>query len=262
MFVHNINPVLFQIGNLEIRYYGLFYVLGFVIAYFMFNYLAKHRHINMDSDDVADFLVYLIVGVVLGARIVYVLVYNPLYYFSNPLEAFAVWHGGLSFHGGFLGAIAASLLFLKKIRKNGVTFYQLADITVIPLALGLSLGRIGNFINGELAGRMTDAAWCFKFKGYDGCRHPSQLYESAKNLFIFAALWWLKDRKFHGKRLKDGTLFYLFIIMYSILRFFVEFVREPDSQLGYFLGWLTMGQMLNVMMLLVGSVMLWRIRNK
>ncbi|HIH43127.1 TPA: prolipoprotein diacylglyceryl transferase [Candidatus Woesearchaeota archaeon] len=271
MFIHNIDPVLFRLGTLEIRYYGLFYVAGFVIAYFLINYLAKQRHLNLTSDDVAEFLIYLIVGTVLGARVVYVAVYNPLYYLGNPLEILALWHGGLSFHGGFLGASIASLLFIKKQKHKGITFYKMADVTMFPLALGLMIGRIGNFMNGELYGRVTSLPWAVKFKDASGYRHPSQLYESAKNLFIFAVLWWLKDRKIRVgkkgdknasvqyKKLPDGFLFYSFIILYAILRFLIEFVREPDSQLGFFFGWLTMGQILNILMLLVGSVMMWRL---
>lgn len=271
MFVHNIDPVLLRLGSLEIRYYGMFYVAGFVIAYLLINYLAKQRHLNLTSDDVAEFLIYLIVGTVLGARIIYVLVYNPIYYLNNLLEIPALWHGGLSFHGGFLGASIASLLFVRKFKHKGITFYKMADVTMFPLALGLMIGRIGNFMNGELYGRVTQLPWAVKFKDAEGYRHPSQLYESAKNLFIFMVLWWLKDRKikiktggkgdnkYEYRKLPDGFLFYSFIILYAILRFLIEFVREPDSQLGYFFGWLTMGQILNIMMLLVGSVMMWRI---
>ena len=268
MFIHNIDPVLLRLGSLEIRYYGLFYVAGFVIAYFLINYLAKQRHLNLTSDDVAEFLIHLIVGTVLGARIIYVVVYNPVYYLNNLLEIPALWHGGLSFHGGFLGASIASLLFVRKFRHKGITFYKMADVTMFPLALGLMIGRIGNFMNGELYGRVTDLPWAVKFKDAAEPRHPSQLYESTKNLFIFCILWWLKDRKikvgnkhngYQYKKLPDGFLFYSFIIMYAVLRFLIEFVREPDSQLGFFFGWLTMGQILNILMLLVGSVMMWRL---
>lgn len=266
MFIHNIDPVLLRLGSLEIRYYGLFYVAGFVIAYFLINYLAKQRHLNLTSDDVAEFLIHLILGTVLGARIIYVVVYNPIYYLANPLEILVLWHGGLSFHGGFLGASLASLLFVRKFRHKGITFYKMADVTMFPLALGLMIGRIGNFMNGELYGRVTNLPWAVKFKDAAEPRHPSQLYESAKNLFIFIALWVLKDRKIKIKgkyeKLPDGFLFYSFIVMYAVLRFFIEFVREPDSQLGFFFGWLTMGQILNVIMFGVGSLMMWRLFRK
>ena len=156
MFFHNINPVLLDLGPFQIRYYGLFYALGFVIAYFLISYLAKRKKINITKDDVADFLVYLIVGVVLGARLVYVFVYNPIFYLQNPFEIIAIWHGGLSFHGGFLGEIIATYIFC---RRKKIEFYDVADIAVMPVALALDLGRLGNFMNAELYGRITDFAW-------------------------------------------------------------------------------------------------------
>ncbi len=243
MFYHNINPVLLKIGFFEIRYYGLIFVLNFVIAYFLLKKLAKIREINLNKDDIADFLLYEIIGVVLGARIVYVAVYNFLFYAANPLEIFAVWHGGLSFHGGLLGGILAGWIFC---RKKNIHFLDLADITVIPLSLGLMFGRIANFINGELVGRITSVPWAVKFPDYEGFRHPSQLYESAKNLIIFITLWSIKDKKF-----RRGNIFLTFLMMYSALRFFVEFFRESDVQLGYLFLGLTMGQILNVVMFLI-----------
>src|SRR3989338_8312202 len=132
MFLHNLNPVLFELGLFEVRYYGLFYALGFIMAYLMLPSLAKIRNINLSKDDAADFILYLLVGVVLGARLVYVIFYNPLFYLSNPAEIIMLWHGGLSFHGGFLGAIIAAYYFC---RKKKIEFYDLADITVVPAAL-------------------------------------------------------------------------------------------------------------------------------
>jgi len=150
----------------------------------------------------------------------------------------------LSFHGGLLGAVAAGIIFAKK-RK--IDFYELADIFVIPLALGLALGRLGNFINGELYGRITNVPWAVQFQDAEGFRHPSQIYESLKNLFIFAVLWNVKDKK-----LPKGFLFWLFVTMYSFLRFVVEFFRQPDEQLGFFFGWLSMGQILSIIMFGIG----------
>ena len=155
MFYHNISPVLLEIGPFQIRYYGLFYALGFVIAYFLIYYLAKRKELPLTKDDVADFLVYEIIGIVLGARLIYVIFYNPLSYLQNPLEIIMLWHGGLSFHGGLAGAIIGGYLFC---RKKKMEFYDLADIVVLPVALALALGRIGNFINAELVGRITNAS--------------------------------------------------------------------------------------------------------
>ena len=254
MFVHNIDPVLVGIGPFEIRYYGLFFVLGFVIAYFMLNYLAKRKKVGLTKDDVADFLLYIIIGTVLGARIFYVFVYNFPFYLQNPFEIIAIWHGGLSFHGGFIGAAIAGFYFC---RKKKIDFYTLADIMVIPLALGLALGRLGNFTNGELYGRITNVPWAVQFPGADGFRHPSQIYASLKDLTIFFTLWAIKDKKF-----PPGFMFWLFVVMYSALRFIVEFFRQPDEQLGFIIGFLSMGQILSIIMFVVGVFFMYKITSK
>ena len=254
MFYHNINPILLKLGPFEIRYYGLFFVLGFVITYFMLIYLAKKRQLPLTKDDISDFLLYEIIGIILGARIIYVLVYNLKFYIINPLHILAIWQGGLSFHGGLIGAVIAGFIFC---RKKKINFYELADIVVIPLALGLALGRIGNFTNGELYGRITNVSWAFKFPNVEGFRHPSQIYASLKNLFIFIVLWNAKNIK-----LPRGFLFWLFVTLYSFLRFVVEFFREPDIQLGFFFGWLSMGQLLSIIMFTIGFYFLHKIYKK
>src|SRR3989338_2899491 len=160
MFFHNINPVLLEIGPFQIRYYGLFWALAFVIAYFLIPYLAKKRKLGITKDDAADFLVYEIIGIILGARLAYVLFYNLPFYLQNPFELIAVWHGGLSFHGGLLGAVIGCYMFC---RKKKLKFYDMADIVVIPVALGLALGRIGNFTNAELYGRIANVSWCIDY---------------------------------------------------------------------------------------------------
>jgi len=253
MFYNNIDPTLLRLGPLEIRYYGIIYALGFVLAYFFITYLARQRELKLTKEDILDLLFYLLIGTVIGARLFEIIIYNPSYYIKNPLNTIAIWHGGLSFHGGLVGAIIAALIYCK---KKKVQFYDLADIVVIPLAFGLFMGRIANFINGELVGRITDLPWCVKFKHYESCRHPSQLYESLKNLFIFSTLWLIKDKK-----LKKGTLFWTFIIMYSTLRFAIEFVRAPDPQIGFILG-LTMGQWLNIVMFMIGIYFFVRINKQ
>ena len=259
MFYHNINPVLAEIGPLQIRYYGLFYALGFIIAYFLIAYLARKKELPLTKDDVADFIIYQVIGVVLGARIIYVLFYNPVFYINSPFEIIALWHGGLSFHGGLVGAVIATYVFC---RKKKVEFYDIADITVVPVALGLALGRIGNFINAELYGRITDVSWCIDYSNNQyvkdlpqGCRHPSQIYESFKNFFIFAALWLIKDKK-----LPKGFMFWTFVALYGLLRTIVEFFRSPDEQLGFVLGPLAMGQLLSIPLFLIGACMLFRLK--
>lgn len=261
MFYHNINPVLLEIGPFEIRYYGLFYAIGFILAYFVINYLAKRKEIALSRDDVADLLTYNIVGVIAGARIGYVLFYNLSFYLKNPLDIFAVWHGGLSFHGGLLGTIIATYYFC---RKKNIAFYEIADLMVIPAALGLALGRIGNLMNGELVGRLTNSGFCINYENSQyltyppkGCRYPSQLFESFKNILIFGVLWLIKDKK-----LPKGVMFWSFVSMYGLLRTLVELVRQPDEQVGFLFGYFTMGQLLSFPVFVVGVVMVIRILKK
>ena len=251
MFYHNINPVLLKIGAFEIRYYGLIFVLGFIITYFFLVYLAKERKLSLTKDDVSDLLLWLIIGIVFGARLFYVLFYNFGYYAENLLEMFALWRGGLSFHGGLVGGVAAVFLFC---RKKKVKVYDILDIVVVPAALGLAFGRIGNFLNGELYGRVTNVPWAFDF-GDGKPRHPSQIYESLKNFFIFGVLWFIRNKKF-----PRGFLFWSFVTMYAGLRFFIEFVREPDSQLGFLIFNLTMGQILCSVMFVIGVYFLVRLK--
>src|SRR3989338_10889466 len=182
MYIHDINPILLKLGFLEIRYYGLFYVIGFILTYFMLDWLAKKKNIALTKDDIADLLLYTVIGMLAGSRLFYALVYNFAYYLENPLHIFAIWEGGLSFHGALIGIIIAGYAFC---RKKNFDFYTLADIVVIPVSLALMLGRIGNFINGELYGRITDLPWGVKFKDAEGFRHPSQLYEAFKNMVMF-----------------------------------------------------------------------------
>jgi len=251
MFYHNLNPVLLRLGPIEIRYYGLFFLIGFIIAYYMLIHLSKKKGLALSKDDIADFMMYLVIGVILGARIIYVVVYNLDFYLTNPLEIVAIWHGGLSFHGGLIGSIIAGMIFCKK--KN-LHFLELADILVIPASLGLVFGRLANFINGELVGRITNLSWAVKFPCCEGFRHPSQIYEAIKNLIIFFTLWNIGKKKF-----PKGTLFFMFIMMYSLLRFFIEFFREPDTQIGFVIFGLTMGQILNMLMFLAGAVFMMRV---
>tara|TARA_Y100000310_G_scaffold217822_1_gene218906 strand:+ start:4242 stop:4949 length:708 start_codon:yes stop_codon:yes gene_type:complete len=231
------------------------------MTYLLLSHLAKKRELSITKDDVADLLLYIIVGVILGARIFYVFVYNLPFYLSNPFEIIAIWHGGLAFHGGLIGAVIALIYYVKK--KN-ISFYEIADIAVIPVALGLALGRLGNFTNGELIGHITNVSWCVDYSqnqfignAPEGCRHPSQIYASFKNLIIFFTLWAIKD-----KNLPKGFMFWTFIVMYSTLRFLVGFFRTPDPQLGFILGPLTMGQLLNIIMFAVGAFFLYRVHKK
>jgi len=240
-----IDPVIFSIGPLEVRWYGLMYLLGFVAGYFVIrSELRRKGPIPVEAAE--DFLFYLIVGLLVGARIGYALFYNLGSYLSAPWEILAVWHGGMSFHGGLVGMVVSGAIFA---RSRNVSFLELADIGALAAPIGLMLGRMGNFINGELYGRVTTLPWGIVFpSGGPLPRHPSQLYEALfEGLFLFVLLWCLR------KRIRiPGGLVATFLIVYATMRFLIEFVREPDPQLGFIFDGLTMGQILCLAMLVAG----------
>ena len=251
MVLPHLDPVFFRLGPLEFRWYGLMYIIGFIAAYFVILAGVRKKKIGWTRDDVADFVFIVALGVILGGRTGYILFYNLSYYFDHPLKVFAVWEGGMSFHGGFIGAILAGILFVRK-RQTG--FFQMADIVAPTIPIGLGLGRVGNFINGELYGRITDMPWGMVFpNGGPMPRHPSQLYEALLEGPLMYLVLWLLGRK----ERPDGVIFWTFIALYGLFRFFVEFFREPDQQLGYILGPFSMGQMLSFPMFLLGMGMIW-----
>ena len=247
----HIDPVFLRIGPLSLRWYGLMYALSFIFAYFFIMKTAIRKKVRVTQQEVSDLLFYAALGVILGGRLGYVLFYNPVFYLTHPTRILAVWEGGMSFHGGLLGAIIAGFLFCKKQRYP---FYEWADISVISVPVGLGLGRIGNFINGELFGRPTDLPWCMVFpEGGEACRHPSQLYQAAlEGGAIFFILWFLSTRN-----LAKGSLFWCLILFYGLFRFLVEFVREPDAHIGFLFGFFSMGQLLSLPMFVLGAVMFW-----
>ena len=252
MFELNINPVLVELGPVQIRYYGLVYALGFLLAFYILLRLARGKKIkHFDEDQAYDITLLLILGSILGARLFFELVYNFKDFIARPWEFFYFWHGGMSIHGGIIGGVLATYYFCK---RKKIEFYDLADIIVIPLALMLGFGRIANFINGELVGTITNVPWAVKFPGYPGYRHPSQLYEAAKNFFIFGVLLWMRSLK----RLKRGTIFWSFIGLYGILRFLVTFYRVQD----YYIFGIGIGQWLSLAMVPIAAVMLYRIYKK
>ncbi|MDT8444244.1 MAG: prolipoprotein diacylglyceryl transferase [Desulfuromonadales bacterium] len=241
-----IDPVIFRIGPLSVRWYGLMYLLGFGAAYLLIRHLSRLRNLDLSRDGVSDLLFYGVLGVVLGGRLGYVLFYNPLQYLSRPLEVFAVWQGGMSFHGGLLGVIIAVVVFC---RRRKLPILLTGDILATSATIGLGLGRIGNFINGELWGRTTDLPWGMIFPGGGPLpRHPSQLYEAAlEGLLLFIILYSL-----HRLRVAEGIPFFCFFIGYGLFRFLIEFVRQPDAHLGFLWGGATMGQLLSLPMILFG----------
>ncbi len=250
MFIHNINPVIFGFGPLEIRWYGLFYVVGFLFALWWLRKFSK-----LKKEQVYDLMFWIIIAMIIGARVFEVLFWEPAYYFSNPLEILAIWHGGLSFHGGLAGIAVALAVFCK---KQKISFYYLADILVLPASLAMALGRIGNFINGELYGTVTNVSWCVKFQSADGCRHPSQIYESIYNIANFFILFALTKYKDANKKVREGFVFWAFIFFYGVFRFVTEFFRQSDV---YYFG-LSLGQILCSIMILAGGIMMLRFRKK
>ena len=252
----DLNPILVELGPIRVTWYGLMYVFGFIASYLLVRYQVKKKDFGISLEEVEDLFFYLILGLIIGARLGYVLFYDLQIYLSNPLEIFAVWHGGMSFHGGLIGVLAATIIFCWKNKKS---FWKLADLFVVTAPVGLGLGRIGNFINGELYGRVTGVPWGMIFpKGGPLPRHPSQLYESVlEGGALFLILWLWKDKKH-----PDGCLLAIFILLYGIFRFFIEFFREPDAQLGFVLGPFSMGQVLCTFMIVVGISLLIYLKRK
>lgn len=246
----NLDPIIVALGPIQLRWYGLMYLIGLTAAYFLIQRKVTRKELPVRKDQVYDMVVYAAFGVFLGGRIGYTLFYNFSYYSQNPLKLLAVWEGGMSFHGGLLGTIIALIWFS---RKQGIPAYTVADLAACVTPIGLGCGRIGNFINGELFGRATDVDWCMVFPGGGpACRHPSQLYEATlEGLTLFTVLWWIDRRP-----TPPGTLFWTFITGYGLSRLIVELFREPDQHLGFIFGPITMGQILSVPMVLVGILML------
>ncbi len=254
----HINPIIFSIGPLKLRWYGLMYVLGFIATYLLVLRQIKKFRWQALADEVDNLNLVLILGVILGGRLGYVLFYNLPFYLHHPLEILATWDGGMSFHGGCLGVLIGGFIFC---RRHQLDFWKTADLYVVTVPIGLGLGRIGNFINGELFGRVTSVPWGMVFPGGGPLpRHPSQLYEALlEGVLLFTILWSLKHKPWQTKPSRlwpHGSMLALFILLYGILRFVVEFFRQPDPQLGeIFLG-LTMGQTLSMFMI-AGGLLLW-----
>lgn len=243
LFTSNLNPVLFEIGPVAIRWYGVLMALGFICGYFIIAKLAKERKLKLDVD---TYLIYMIIGILGGARLGEIIFYQDLwFYLTNPLKIFALWEGGLASHGALLGGIIAHWIFCK---RNKIHFYDLADIVVIPIALGAAFVRIGNFFNAEILGKISNVPWAVKFGGLGEYRHPSQLYEALKNLIIFGVLWRMRLFNF-----AKGVLFWMFLLLFSVLRFFVEFFKDYQVMDAG----LTMGQWLSIPVFIVSVVMLW-----
>lgn len=249
-----LDPIAFSLGPLVVRWYGLAYVLGFVCAAAIIYFVAKRWKLGMSEDNLLTLMVCAIVGVVLGARIGYVLFYGDGYYLAHPLEILAFNQGGMSFHGGLVGLLIGGAVAARMTR---IPFLTLADLGSIAAPIGLFFGRCANFVNGELWGAPTDGPLGVVFGGAAGMmpRHPSQLYEAVlEGLVIFCVLFALSRKR---PPRPQGTFLGAFLVLYGIFRFLIEFVREPDVQLGYLWGgWLTMGQVLSAPLIVGGIALL------
>ncbi len=252
----HVNPEIVHIGPLSVRWYGIMYLMGFGASYVLVRHQVRKRGLALSRDFVDSLYTWIILGLVIGARLGYVIFYDLAAYINHPLEIFAVWHGGMSFHGGFIGSTMAGLWCCK---RSGVDPWQVADLVMATAPIGLGFGRLGNFINGELFGRVTDMPWGMVFPaGGPLPRHPSQLYEFfLEGVVLFTILWIAKDRV----RI-PGMLTALFILLYGAFRFFVEFFREPDPQLGFIAGPFTMGQILSAIMVLAGALLMYLRRTR
>ena len=258
-FVHALDPVLLSLGPLQIRWYGLMYVIGFTASYFLARHQFRRWQFSELEQHFENLNLVLILSVILGGRLGYVLFYNPAYYFQHPLEILATWEGGMSFHGACLLLIVSGWLFC---RKHGIDFWKGADIYVATIPVGLGLGRIGNFINGELFGRQTDVPWGVIFPdGGAVVRHPSQLYEALlEGAILFLLLWTVKARPWQRRPMwPHGSILALFLIGYGVFRMIVEQFREPDPQVGFLFGLVTMGQSLSLAMV-IGGIVFWLVR--
>jgi phosphatidylglycerol:prolipoprotein diacylglycerol transferase len=250
-----IDPVLIEIGPFVIRWYALAYIFGLVLGWQYLRWLVRRPGWRLTPLEIDDLLLYVTLGVVLGGRLGYILFYRPEFYLSNPLEALAVWQGGMSFHGGLLGVVAASALFARRRRR---AILEVGDAIACAAPIGLFLGRLANFINGELWGRPSDVPWAMVFPGGGPQpRHPSQLYEAGlEGLVLFIVVTWLALRpRTPGS---EGRLTGVFLIGYGIARSIAELFREPDAHLGFLLGGLTMGQLLSLPMVVIGILLVAR----
>jgi len=252
MFTYpNIDPIALQLGPLKIHWYGLMYVVGIGSAWLLALYRAKKSLGFWTNEKIADMIFYCALGVVIGGRLGYVLFYGFQEVMQNPLYIFKVWEGGMSFHGGLIGVCLAIILFAK---RNKQSIFAISDFIAPMVPIGLGAGRVGNFINGELWGRVTNVPWAMIYPHVDSNpRHPSEIYEMLfEGLFLFLILW-IYSSKPRPRMAVSG----LFLLCYGVFRFSLEFLRQPDPQLGFIaMGWMTMGQLLSIPMILFGIVIL------
>ncbi len=251
MFINNFDPVAFQIMSFEIRWYSLAYVFGIIIGWLLCKKIfISNTNINKKFD---DYITFLIIGIILGGRLGYIFFYNFNYYLNNFFDIFKIWQGGMSFHGGLLGIIVASIIFAKK--NNQDPFIYMDQVSLVA-PIGIFFGRLANFINSELYGTASNVPWSVIFVKVDNLtRHPSQLYEAVlEGIILFLILMYFRKKKFLSK---PGTISGLFLVFYSIFRFFVEFYRVPDDQIGYLAFNLSIGQIISLVFLIIGTTIFY-----
>ncbi len=243
-----IDPIAFNLGNIFVSWYGIMFGLGLLFGFLLWKKLAKEE--GIDNIVVLEYYLVGVIGILVGCRLFHVLVYNSSYFLSNPLEIFAIWKGGLSSHGGMIGGPLAVYFYTKK--KN-LDFWKLLDLVTVPVTLSSAFIRIGNFLNGELVGRVTTMPWGIKFDNSEGLRHPVQLYESAKIFFIFGILYFYRNL-----RLPTGAVFWIGIFLFSFFRFFTEFFKE---YLVFSFG-LTIGQWISLVLCVISGVFIYLLFTK
>ena len=251
MFINNFDPVAFQIFSFEIRWYSLAYIIGILLGWVLSKKIfIKNLEINKKFD---DYISYLIIGIIVGGRFGYIVFYNFNYYLNNILDIFKIWEGGMSFHGGLIGVICASIVFAKKNKQD---YFLYTDIVALAAPIGIFFGRLANFVNSELYGTPTEVPWAVTFVQVDNLsRHPSQLYEAVlEGIILFLILIYFRKKNYLEK---PGLISALFLILYSIFRFIVEFFRVPDEQLGYLILSLSMGQIISLIFVIFGIILFY-----
>ncbi len=255
MYTHNLNPVLLDFGFISIKWYSLAYIFGIILGWWFGKKIIVHISKSFDSKfnikEFDDLITYIIISLIIGGRLGYIVFYNFGYYFSNPLEIVKIWEGGMSFHGALIGIIFGTYLF--SLKRNIPTFFAL-DVIACVSPIGIFLGRIANFINGELIGKATTLTWGVIFPSVDMLpRHPSQLYEA---LLEGVLLFLILNILIFKKKYRLGTCSYLFLICYGVLRIIAEFFREPDVQIGYLFNLFSMGTILSFLMIVSGLIIM------
>tara|TARA_B100001063_G_C16738326_1_gene543294 strand:+ start:560 stop:1354 length:795 start_codon:yes stop_codon:yes gene_type:complete len=259
MYSHNLDPVLIEFGYLTIRWYSLAYVVGIILGWWLgkkiINRVSKGINLEFNINEFDEFITFIIISIIIGGRLGYVVFYNLEFYISSPLDILKVWQGGMSFHGALIGIVLGSFLFSK---KRGISTFFLLDIVACVSPIGIFLGRIANFINGELIGKVTTVSWGVIFPLVDTLpRHPSQLYQA---MLEGVVLFFILNTSILKPNYKVGTCSYLFLICYGVLRIISELFREPDAQIGYLFNLFSMGTVLSFLMIIVGLYIMYNLK--